>query len=67
MFPLDNLALFAYTINEETYVSVFRAEPLPVIGGGAAHFLYRLTKEGGKIVPLFYQGYYGARGFRKRR
>ena len=33
----------AYTDSEETHVSVFRAEPLP-IGGGAAHFLYRRAK-----------------------
>lgn len=39
--PLDFFSGIAYTDSEETHVSVFRAEPLPVIGGGAAHFLYR--------------------------
>lgn len=41
--PLDFFSGIAYTDSEETHVSVFRAEPLP-IGGGAAHFLYRRTK-----------------------
>ena len=38
--PLDFFSGIAYTDSEETHVSVFRAEPLPVTGGGAAHFLY---------------------------
>ena len=38
--PLDFFTGIAYTDSEETRVSVFRAEPLPVTGGGAAHFLY---------------------------
>jgi len=41
--PLDFFSGIAYTDSEETHVSVFRAEPLP-IGGGAAHFLYRRAK-----------------------
>ena len=41
--PLDYFTEIAYTNSEETHVSVFRAEPLP-IGGGAAHFLYRRAK-----------------------
>ena len=42
--PLDYFTEIAYTDSEETHVSVFRAEPLPVTGGGAAHFLYRRAK-----------------------
>ena len=42
--PLDFFSGIAYTDSEETHVSVFRAEPLPVTGGGAAHFLYRRAK-----------------------
>ena len=38
--PLDFFSGIAYTDSDETHVSVFRAEPLPVTGGGAAHFLY---------------------------
>ena len=42
--PLDFFSGIAYTDSEETHVSVFRAEPLPVTGGGAAHFLYLRAK-----------------------
>lgn len=36
--PLDYFTEIAYTDSEETHVSVFRAEPLPVTGGGRLIF-----------------------------
>ena len=36
--PLDFFTGIAYTDSEETRVSVFRAEPLPVTGGGGGSF-----------------------------
>lgn len=36
--PLDFFSEIAYTDSEETHVSVFRAEPLPVTGGGRLIF-----------------------------
>lgn len=36
--PLDFFSGIAYTDSEETHVSVFRAEPLPVTGGGRLIF-----------------------------
>lgn len=50
--PLDFFSGIAYTDSEETRVSVFRAEPLPVTGGGAAHFLYLRANRREPFFPM---------------
>lgn len=37
--PLDFFSGIAYTDSDETHVSVFRAEPLPIGGGGGSFFI----------------------------
>ena len=45
LFLIDFLALLVYTVNEGTCIPVYRAEPLPVIWRGAAHFFVSENRE----------------------
>lgn len=52
--PLDFFSGIAYTDSEETHVSVFRAEPLPVTGGGGGSFFISPRKEDRPVMQRNY-------------